>query len=325
MGIAKARRRPDLGNLELLDAVRGVQRHAGRKPPKRGADTGRAWRTNDTATMLELAHRCWNWARVEGLKLVGVPRAVENLLYHVSATGRRMHRAIWRPLVGALCAAHRARRLGVRLSLEQLAVLLGCSRRTAVRVVRELVDRKLVRRLHTYLCDDGDRDRVYDTSVYAVGPALLQHVRGGLEPGERGDRWGAAARARAKKERRERYLGLLDAQRDLRGPGFAEKWLGGGASGDGLSRGRDNVAPTPSTSGGHEQSGPPDCEAIKNDGRSQRATPAPLHAAQAPEKHEEAGAVRGPQASPDRRDDRGGLRAAIDAARRAFAFGSADG
>jgi hypothetical protein len=291
VGVAAARRRPDLGDSELLAAVRGVQRHAGR-----GDRTGRPWRDNDTRTMAELGHRCWNWARVEGLKLVGVPRCVENLLHHVTATGRRMHRAVWRPLVGAVCAAYRAKTLGVRLSLEQVAVLLQTSRRTAARVVRELVEARLLRRTHTYQCDEGGRERVYDTSVYSVGPALLAHVRGGLETGARGDRWGAAARARSKRERRERYLALWNAQRGTRGPSFAEKWLGGGASVAGSLGGSDNVAPTPSNSGGHKQSGPPDCGEIKNDGRSQRATPAPLRVPSAPETRQEPSAARGPAA-----------------------------
>ncbi len=250
--------------------------------------------------------------------MIGVPRCVENLLYHVTATGRRMHRTVWRPLVGAVCAAYRARRLGVQLSLEQVAVLIGSSRRTAARVVAELVAARLLRRTHTYQADEGSRERVFDVSVYSVGPALLHHVRGGLEPGEQGDRWGAAARARSKKERRARYLVLWNAQRGTRGPTFAERWLSGGASDAVSPRGSDNVAPTPSTSGGHVRSGPPDRGPNMNDGRSQLAPRAPLPAPEAPEKHDTARAARGPQASPGGGDGRGGLRAAVDAARRAF-------
>ena len=287
MGVARA----DLTNAQLYAAVCGVRKHAGRRPPPEGVpDTGREWRPTDSETMAEFVKRTWNWAAVEGMKMVGVPRCVENLLFHVSATGRRMHRTVWRPLLGACVAAYRSGSMGVRLSLEQVAVLIGASRRTAARVVRELVEAGLLRREHTYQCDDGERDRIWDVSVYTVGGRLLAKARGGLERGKAGARWAAAARQRAKGERRERYLALWNAQRESRGPSFAERWLGVGASESVSLRGSDKVAPTPLNSGGHKQSGPPDCEKSKVGGRSLPSSTAPLQAARAPERHQEPGA-----------------------------------
>jgi len=309
MGVAVA----DLTNSQLLGAVRGVQKHAGHE---RAA--GRQWRERDTATMAELASRCWNWAVVEGLKALALPRCIENLCEYVTSTGRRMHRATWRPLLSVVCGAYRAGRMGVQLSFEQIAVLLGTSRRTAARVVAEMQAAGLLHRNHTYVCDDGSRDRAFDVSVYSLGGRSLQYVRGGLETGDQAKRWAAAARARARKERRARYVALWNAQRETRGPTFADLWLRGGASPAVPSGGSDKVAPTPRKTGGHEQSGPPDCGEIKNEGRSQPASPAPLLAAHAPERHQEPGAARGPQGSPGGGDGRGGFRAAVDAARRAF-------
>ena len=215
---------------------------------------------------------------------------MENLLFHVSATGRRMHRTVWRPLLGACVAAYRSGSMGVRLSLEQVAVLIGASRRTAARVVRELVEAGLLRREHTYQCDDGERDRIWDVSVYTVGGRLLAKARGGLERGKAGARWAAAARQRAKGERRERYLALWNAQRESRGPSFAERWLGVGASESVSLRGSDKVAPTPRKQGGHEQWGPPHCGESKVGGRSLPSATAPLQTAGAPETRQEPGA-----------------------------------
>lgn len=272
-----------LSDSQLASAVRGVQKHAGH-----GRRAGRAWRSIDTATMWEYGRRTWNWACVEGLKLIGVPRAVENLLFHTTATGRRMHRAVWRPLVGACCAAHRAGRLGVRLSFEQIAVMLGTSRRTAARVVSELVAARLLRRDHTYQCDDGGTERVFDVSVYSLGGRLLEHARGGLEPGEKGSRWAAASRQRAKKERRERYLGLWKAQREPRAPGFAARWLSGAALVVDSFGGSDKVAPTPRKLGAMNKGLPPLVKEQEREGRLQLATPAPLSATESGETHEQA-------------------------------------
>lgn len=309
MGVAVA----DLTNTQLLGAVRGVQKHAGH-----GRAAGREWRERDTATMGELAKRCWNWAVVEGLKSLALPRCIENLCEYVTLTGRRMHRATWRPLLATVCGAYRAGRMGVQLSFEQIAVLLGTSRRTAARVVAEMQAAGLLHRNHTYVCDDGGQDRAFDVSVYSLGGRSLQYVRGGLEPGDGAKRWAAAARARARNERRTRYVALWNAQRETRGPTFADQWLHGGASLAVPSRGSDNVAPTPRKTGGHEQSGPPDCGESKVGGRSQPALPAPLQASHAPERHQEADASVAGTARFSSGDGRSGFRAAVDAARRAF-------
>jgi hypothetical protein len=283
MALTDDTNRRQLSDSQLASAVRGVQKHAGH-----GRRAGREWRPLDTATMREYGRRTWNWACVEGLKLIGVPRAVENLLFHETPTGRRMHRAVWRPLVGACCAAYRSGRLGVRLSFEQIAVMLGTSRRTAARVVSELVAARILRRDHTYLCDDGGTERVFDVSVYAVGGRLLEYARGGLEPGEKGGRWGAAARQRAKNERRERYKGLWDAQRETRGPSFAQRWLSGAALVIDSLRGSDKVAPTPRKLGAMNKGLPPLVKQEKIEGRLQLASPAPLSATESGETHEQA-------------------------------------
>ena len=295
MGVAIAR--CDLTASQLLGAVRGVQAHAGHE-----RDGGREWRPTDTATMAEYARRSWNWARVEGLKLIGVPRALENLLHAVSVTGRRMNRCVWRPLVGVCCAAYRATGVvGVRLSYEQLAVLLGTSRSTVGRVVRDLVAARLIRRDHTYQCDDGGTERAYETSVYSLGGRALAYLRGGLDAGDDAARWAAAARARARKERRARYVALWNAQRETRGPTFAEQWLAVGASEPDSSRGRVKEGPTPSTRGGHVQPAPPVCGENNSGGRSQAATRPPLQAAQASETPETAaGPVSGTDAPEER-------------------------
>jgi hypothetical protein len=197
-------------------------------------------------------------------------------------------------------------------------VLLGTSRRTAARVVAEMQAAGLVHRNHTYVCEEGARDRAFDVSVYSLGGRSLQYVRGGLETGDDAKRWAAAARTRARQERRARYVALWNAQRTTRGPTFADLWLGGGGLPAVPSGGSDKVAPTPRKTGGHEQWGPPTVEGQREGGRSQPASPAPLQAPWAPEKPQKAGASRGPQGSPGGGDGRGGLRAAVDAARRAF-------
>ena len=281
MGVAVA----DLSNVQLLGAVRGVQKHAGH-----GRAAGREWRERDTATMAELARRSWNWAVLEGLKALALPRCVENLCEHLSATGRRMHRAAYRPLLAAVCGAYRAGRMGVRLSFEQIAVMLGTSRRTAARMVSEMLALRIIRRDHTYVCDEGGTERAFDTSVYAVGGRTLEVARGGLDSGPDAARWAAAARARARSERRARYIALWNAQRGTRGPSFADEWLHGPAPVAVSSRGSVNVAPTPRKQGGHEQWGPPHCGESKVGGRSLPSATAPLQTAGAPETRQEPGA-----------------------------------
>ncbi len=129
--------------------------------------------------------------------------------------------------------------------------------------------------------------RMFDVSVYSLGGRSLEYVRGGLESGEKGKRWGAASRQRAQNERRDRYRALWATQRETRGPTFAEQWLSPGASSDASLGGRDKVAPTPRKQGDMNRSGPPDCGKSEREGG--RSLPsAPLQAARAPERHQEA-------------------------------------
>lgn len=265
--IAPPASRRNLSALELQSAVIGTQYHAGRDRP---------WRHNDTATMAEFARRAWNWARVEGLKLIGVPRAVENLLVSRSPTGRRISRAIWRPLVGAVCAAYRAGTTGVRLSMEQVAVLIGASRSTASRAVRDLAAAGLIVRQHTYTGTAGEiGTRLLDTTIYQVGPKLLAHVRGGLETGDRGARYAAAARARARKERRARYICLWEAQRGSHTPESGRSPAVAHPPAADPPRGGVKVGTTPLKLGGITLPDPPGSGEAKDRSASVAAPPLP--------------------------------------------------
>jgi len=264
--IALPSSRRKLSDHELRGAFYGVQKHAGRS---------REWRPNDTATMAEYCSRAWNWARVEGLKMIGTPRCVENACYAISSSGRRMTRAIWRPVIGVVCAAYRAGTTGVRLSLEQIAVLLGSSRSTAGRVLRELQANGLIKVQHTYKGVPGERERMLDTSILEIGPALLLRARGGLEAGDNATRYAAAARSRARKERRARYISLWETQRGTHTLESPRSEGAEGAPAPDLLGGSPNVGPTPLKIGGHTLPDPPGSGEAKDRPASVAAAPLP--------------------------------------------------
>jgi len=167
--------RAELARLDtcaILERHEAISRH-----------THARWSPKDRATHDEMVARCWGVGEVSSLRMVGLPRWVEPLLFRVSPTGRRMARAGWRPLLALVIGAFRGGSAGVRLTFDELASETGVSIATCKRYVPEMVEAGLLRKIKAFREVTGSRTmkRANDSNVYQPGPVLLAHWHALLE------------------------------------------------------------------------------------------------------------------------------------------------
>jgi len=159
----------------------------------------RKWSARDRAVQDELISRTFGVGELSTTRLVAVPRWVEPWLEKVSETGRRMGRPGWARLVAFVVTAFRRGALGVRLTYDELAAELLCSRRTVARYVSEMQEAGLLRVLHVFSERlDGKGKRVRDSNIYQPGPKLLERWHAMIEGCTSRIKWGGIRAPRAR-------------------------------------------------------------------------------------------------------------------------------
>ena len=250
-------------NRALASAAEGVRRFAGRF---------RVWRENDTRVMDRLRKACWGPYELDRQRSLDCPRWAEPMLETITATGRRMHRAQWTLVLGAVSRACRYSQ-GLCLSAEEAAAQFGCSRRTWVRWRGELEHRGILRVSRTYVGTCGETGRHCERNVYTWGPLARSHARGAMGEGldSRARRFAIAARKRARSHRRERLRTIYKAQR----PKIAAEAERKRAQRPDPRGGSDKVAPQSRSLRSGGSTPPPGGRGVRGRGRSVPATPVP--------------------------------------------------